>query len=113
VWFLKLVGTAVPDGLELHLIRGNYAPQDPGDQEVAAAPGSTCTSPQAEQAADWEFTYISNGVTVQVLNRNILANARHAYALCWSTPASDWNACYHFFQVFPATFRPAPASQPG
>jgi eukaryotic-like serine/threonine-protein kinase len=69
--------------------------------------------PQAEQAADWEFTYNRNGVTVQVLNRNILANARHAYALYWSTPASDWNAYYHFFQVFAATFRPAPAGQPG
>jgi hypothetical protein len=238
VRFLKLIGTAVPDGLELHLIRDKHAPQDPGDQEVAAAPGSTCTSPptnssrinlverwfaqltnrklrrsahrsvtdwkptsasgsapgtkgprpyvwtktadeildtratycrqipltrdpansgifllidqsdqpkanaladwrqqaanrqgtypgyhlillqpvrypQAEQAADWEFTYNRNGVTVQVLNRNILANARHAYALYWSTPASDWNAYYHFFQVFAATFRPAPAGQPG
>jgi hypothetical protein len=38
VRFLKLIGTAVPDGLELHLICDNYAPQDPGDQEVAAAP---------------------------------------------------------------------------
>ena len=44
-----------------------------------------------------------------MLNRNILANARHAYALYWSTPASDWNAYYHYFQVFAATFRPAPA----
>ena len=69
--------------------------------------------PQAEQAADWEFTYNRNGITVQVLNRNILANARHAYALYWSTPASDWNAYYHYFQVFAATFRPAPAGQPG
>ena len=50
---------------------------------------------------------------VQVLNRNILANARHAYALYWSTPVSDWNAYYHCFQVFAATFRPAPASQAG
>jgi hypothetical protein len=25
VRFLKLIGTAVPDGLELHLIRDNYA----------------------------------------------------------------------------------------
>ncbi len=62
---------------------------------------------QAEKAADWEFTYDRNGVTVQVLNRNILANARHAYALYWSTPVSDWNAYYHYFQVFAATFRPA------
>jgi hypothetical protein len=63
--------------------------------------------PQAEKAADWEFTYVRNGVTVQVLNRNILANAHHAYALYWSTPASQWNADYHYFQVFAATFRPA------
>jgi hypothetical protein len=65
---------------------------------------------QAEKAADWEFTYDRNGVTVHVLNRNILASARHAYALYWSTPASDWNASYHFFRVFAATFQPAPAS---
>jgi tRNA A-37 threonylcarbamoyl transferase component Bud32 len=65
---------------------------------------------QAEKAADWEFTYTRNGVLVHVLNRNILANARHAYALYWSTPASEWNANYHFFRVFAATFQPAPAS---
>jgi eukaryotic-like serine/threonine-protein kinase len=63
---------------------------------------------QAEKAADWEFTYNRNGVNVRVLNRNILANAQHAYALYWSTPVSDWDAYYHFFQVFAATFRPAP-----
>jgi hypothetical protein len=63
--------------------------------------------PQAEQAADWEFTYDRNGVPVRILNRNVLANARHAYALYWSTPASDWNAYYRFFQVFAATFQPA------
>jgi serine/threonine protein kinase len=63
--------------------------------------------PQAEQAADWEFTYDRNGVPVQVLNRNVLANAHHAYALYWSTPASDWNGYYHYFQAFAATFQPA------
>jgi eukaryotic-like serine/threonine-protein kinase len=65
---------------------------------------------QAEKAADWEFTYDRNGVTVRVLNRNILANAQHAYALYWSTPASEWDAAYHFFQVFADSFRPAPAT---
>ncbi len=63
--------------------------------------------PQAEQAADWQFTYDRDGVEVEVLNRNVLANARHAYALYWSTPVSDWNAYYHYFQVFAATFQPA------
>jgi eukaryotic-like serine/threonine-protein kinase len=65
---------------------------------------------QAEKAADWEFTYDRNGVMVQILNRNVLANAQHAYALYWSTPVSDWNAYYHYFQAFAATFRPAPAT---
>ena len=66
--------------------------------------------PQAEKAADWEFTYDRDGVEVRVLNRNVLANAQHAYALYWSTPASDWDADYHYFQVFADTFRPAPAT---
>jgi serine/threonine protein kinase len=68
------------------------------------------TYPQAEKAADWEFTYDLNGVPVRVLNRNVLANAKHAYALYWSTPASDWDADYHYFQAFADTFKPAPAS---
>ncbi|MGH3152821.1 MAG: serine/threonine-protein kinase [Streptosporangiaceae bacterium] len=45
--------------------------------------------PQAEKAADWEFTYVRDGVQVEVLNRNVLANAQHAYALYWTTPVSD------------------------
>ena len=65
--------------------------------------------PQAEKAADWEFTYDKNGVPVHVLNRNILANAHHAYALYWSTPETDWNAYFRYFHAFAATFRPAPA----
>ncbi len=67
--------------------------------------------PQAEQAADWEFTYDRNGMIVHILNRNVLANARHAYALYWSTPESDWNADYHYFTAFAATFRPAGVNQ--
>jgi eukaryotic-like serine/threonine-protein kinase len=63
--------------------------------------------PQAEKAADWEFTYDRDGVLVHILNRNVLANASHAYALYWSAPESDWNAYYHYFETFAATFRPA------
>ena len=62
---------------------------------------------QAERAADWEFTYYQNGQLIHVLNRNILANADHAYALYWSTPASEWHASFRFFEDFAATFRPA------
>ena len=62
---------------------------------------------QAIKAADWEFTYDRNGVPVHILNRNVMANAQHAYALYWSTPTDDWNAFYHYFQAFAATFQPA------
>jgi hypothetical protein len=63
--------------------------------------------PQAEKAADWEFTYVRSGILVHILNRNVLANAQHAYALYWSTPESDWSADYRYFQAFAGTFRPA------
>jgi len=65
----------------------------------------------AKRAADWEFTYYDNGQLTHVLNRNILANAQHAYALYWSTPASVWRSSYHYFLAFARTFRPAPARQ--
>ena len=63
--------------------------------------------PQAEKAADWEFTYVRSGIPVHILNRNVLANAHHAYALYWSTPEGDWNADHHYFVAFASTFRPA------
>jgi serine/threonine protein kinase len=63
--------------------------------------------PQAEKAADWEFTYYRQGVLTHVLNRNILANAHHAYALYWSTPDSQWGQVWHIFKILARTFRPA------
>ena len=63
--------------------------------------------PQAEKAADWEFSYTRDGVPVQILNRNVLANAHHAYALYWSTRQTAWTASYHYFTVLAASFRPA------
>ena len=65
--------------------------------------------PQAEKAADWEFTYDGENGRIHVLNRNILANSRHAYALYWSTPASEWAGSYNIFRAFARTFQPAPA----
>ena len=64
--------------------------------------------PQAEKAADWEFTYDRQGVLTHVLNRNILANSAHAYALYWSTPQAEWGASWHIFQILARTFQPAP-----
>jgi tRNA A-37 threonylcarbamoyl transferase component Bud32 len=66
--------------------------------------------PQAEKAADWEFTYYHQGVLTRVLNRNVLANANHAYALFWSTPETQWSEGWQVFKVLARTFRPAPPS---
>ena len=63
--------------------------------------------PQAEKAADWEFTYNGKDGPVHVLNRNVLASSTQAYALYWSTPASEWTRSYHIFKVLAATFQPA------
>jgi eukaryotic-like serine/threonine-protein kinase len=67
--------------------------------------------PQAEKAADWEFTYYDNGVLTHVLNRNVLANAQHAYALYWSTTQISWSAEYPVFAVLARTFQPAPGQR--
>ena len=66
--------------------------------------------PQAERAADWEFTFVGSEGPTHVLNRNVLANAQHAYALFWSTPSSQWTSSYHYFAAFAATFQPASGS---
>jgi eukaryotic-like serine/threonine-protein kinase len=66
---------------------------------------------QAQRAADWEFTYYYEGQLLHVLNRNILADAHRAYALYWSTPASQWQAGFRYFRAFAATFRPAGMGQ--
>jgi serine/threonine protein kinase len=63
--------------------------------------------PQARKAADWEFTYNGSGGHTHVLNRNILANSKHAYALYWQVPDSKWESSRKIFDVFAATFRPA------
>jgi hypothetical protein len=63
--------------------------------------------PQARKAADWEFTYNGSSGRTHVLNRNILANKRHAYALYWQVPDSRWNSSRSIFDVFASSFRPA------
>jgi serine/threonine protein kinase len=63
--------------------------------------------PQARKAADWEFTYDGSRGRTHVLNRNILANSKHAYALYWQVPDSRWKASRSIFDAFATTFQPA------
>ncbi len=63
--------------------------------------------PQAKKAADWEFTYDGSHGRTHILNRNVLVNGRHAYALYWSAPQGSWTESRGVFDAFAATFRPA------
>ena len=63
--------------------------------------------PQARKAADWEFTYNGSSGRTHVLNRNILANSKHAYALYWQVPDSRWKSSKPIFDAFATTFQPA------
>ncbi|MDN3355069.1 serine/threonine-protein kinase [Actinomadura sp. DC4] len=65
--------------------------------------------PQAKKAADWEFTYNGSHGRTHVLNRNILANKKHAYALYWEVPDSRWKSSKTIFDNFAKTFQPAKA----
>jgi hypothetical protein len=58
-------------------------------------------------AADWEFTWQPGGGRLHVLNRNIRVNDQRAYALYWSTPASQWEQSRRYFDTFARTFQPA------
>ncbi|WP_329424479.1 protein kinase [Streptosporangium sp. NBC_01495] len=55
-------------------------------------------------AADWEFTYLKNGVRTRVLDRGFRTLADRPYAIYWESPASGWDRS--FFDMFTRTFRP-------
>jgi len=59
------------------------------------------------QAADWEFTWVSGGITIHVLNRNVVTSPTKAYALYWSVPQSQWDSSRQIFDVAATTFQPA------
>jgi eukaryotic-like serine/threonine-protein kinase len=60
-------------------------------------------------AADWEFTFVDNGVPVHVRNRGFVTDDTHGYALYYSVPDSSWSSdqTQQVFQVAADTFQPA------
>ncbi|GAA3082463.1 serine/threonine-protein kinase [Streptosporangium carneum] len=56
------------------------------------------------EAADWEFTYLKNGVRTHVLDRGFRTAAGRPYAIYWESPESEWDRT--FFDRFTETFRP-------
>ncbi|MFF4411836.1 protein kinase [Streptosporangium sp. NPDC001559] len=56
------------------------------------------------EAADWEFTYLKNGVRTHVLDRGFHTITGRPYAIYWESPESEWDRA--FFNRFTETFRP-------
>jgi eukaryotic-like serine/threonine-protein kinase len=60
-------------------------------------------------AADWEYKRQQAGKQVHVLNRGMVTDADHGYAIMFTTPAGDWDSDANGLarQTFFATFKPA------
>lgn len=58
------------------------------------------------EAADWEFTWQSDGGQIHVLNRNVITGPDHAYALYWSMPEGSWEQSLSAFRAVARSFRP-------
>ncbi|MFI0721498.1 serine/threonine-protein kinase [Streptomyces sp. NPDC021224] len=60
-------------------------------------------------AADWEYKRTSEGKQVHVLNRGMVTDKHHGYALLFTTPVDDWNSPENrqMREVAFATFKPA------
>lgn len=64
-------------------------------------------------AADWEFTFTSDGSPVHVLNRGFVVSDNQAYALYFSSGEAQWADSQGILQVAADTFTPASASTGG
>jgi hypothetical protein len=60
-----------------------------------------------QKAADWEFTYLVDGVRTHVLNRGFITAPDRAYGLWWSTPDSAWADNLDGLRLVEETFTPA------
>lgn len=59
------------------------------------------------KAADWEFTYLRDGVRLHVNNRGFITSPHRAYGMWWSTPDSQWSTYLSDLQLIQRSFLPA------
>ena len=57
--------------------------------------------------ADWEFTFVADGVTYHALDRGLVVNGR-GYALYWQTEQPKWQSSSTLREQLFAQFTPAP-----
>lgn len=60
-------------------------------------------------AADWEYRRLQAGKPVHVLNRGMVTDGSHGYALMYTTPAGEWNSAANreALTTFFKSFKPA------
>ncbi|MEV6005453.1 protein kinase [Streptomyces sp. NPDC051976] len=60
-------------------------------------------------AADWEYTRTDSGRPVHILNRGMVTDAHHGYAIMFTTPADAWSSATNTkaLATFFTTFKPA------
>ena len=60
-------------------------------------------------AADWEYRWLDAGKPVHVLNRGMVTDSSHGYALMYTTPAGEWNSAANRLArtTFFKSFKPA------
>ena len=61
------------------------------------------------KAADWEFTYLRDGVRLHMNNRGFITSPDQAYGMWWSTPDSQWDRDLPYLELFQRSFRPETA----
>ncbi|MFJ2636818.1 serine/threonine-protein kinase [Streptomyces sp. NPDC087422] len=77
----------------------------PGYQELKVAQ----TQYRSYDAADWEYKRDVKGKQVHVLNRGMVTDPKHGYAIMFTTPADAWTSdtSTKALTTFFATFKPA------
>jgi hypothetical protein len=59
------------------------------------------------KAADWEFSYLRDGVRVHVNNRGFITSPHQAYGMWWSTLDRNWARYRSELTLIEASFVPA------
>ncbi|HEY0698881.1 MAG TPA: protein kinase [Micromonospora sp.] len=59
-----------------------------------------------DNAADWEWTYLKNGVRLHVRNRGFVTAKDKAYGMYWSVPAATWDQDLAMFKIIADGFVP-------
>jgi eukaryotic-like serine/threonine-protein kinase len=78
-----------------------FAAEHEGYQEIRIDP----TTFRGFDAAEWEFTYVEDGVTLHALDLGFVTG-KHGFALFFQTSEERWAGSQAVFEAFKTSFRP-------